>query len=207
MELSKEYYDIVRFGLECACPDTDKCPHEHLNSVISKQTKFTKDDVQMIIFPIIDTFDFVVTSNSFLTTEGIEALKEFQEGRLPILKLRKYPKLTDERCRSNANTLYVEDGYETNLSGYLKFLNMLIYVNDFYCAYEGSGLHMWLTAFSIIKGERPAVYDILNPHVVFEESDRQELCDFINKYESKGQEKFIEWLEYIEELCPYEYHL
>ncbi len=200
-ELNK-FWKGFKFALECAAPDGSN-PTKHLKKTLETQTRYTQDDVELVLFPVLSKEDMVVTSCSYLTEKGEEALNDLINGKLPVLGDNyKHKQINVEEATERASRTYYDgdDDFFTDIEGYVTFLNAMLDVYGFYSAFEDMQWYFWNQVLKILKEENPVVQDILEPYIVRFKTNKK-LEEFLTE-KLANKEKFNVWFYYAQDLCP-----
>jgi hypothetical protein len=201
--MSREFWAALHFALECA-RDTNG-PFNWTEDQVEKQSKYSWEDVAFVMFPVLKRFDLVVTSCSFRTPEGEQALALLRRGRRPTLDFD--VKITldvckdaEERAQSYDLEYYGEDGFSTDPDGYTAFFTLMLKL-DLSSNYTAAEWHLWNQVYQILQGGQPSCYDILCPFIEsFEDKDM--VIAFLKPRLERGQHAFLEWMYYAENVCP-----
>lgn len=199
-----KFWQALRFALQCApeCEKGRSRPDEQVREKIHTQSKYSWEDVAYVMFPILDRYDYVVSSCSYITGEGIEALACLDRGETPHLpnewKVDKSTLLRDIKRRAEDVYVDMNDVLDTDQEGYVALCIAMCELNRLSSAYVGYEVYLWKQVHLILQGQDVAVRDILSP--LFTSNDVLKL--FLAKHVALGEEHFNRILDYAERIRP-----
>ncbi len=168
--------------------------------MVGTQSKYTIEDVLFILLPVLQIYQFVVTSCAFITPEGKVAKEALERGEIPELPKRNKKEFDLLQCiRERDACCDMEEGVETDVEGYVAMCTAVIELQDMYCAYTTSERYLWGQVYKILCGELVATRDILSP--LFTPNERLKV--FLGKHIERGEAHFDAILEYVVDICPY----